>query len=90
MTPETYEKKAVKDYLDLLGYFHFPLVAGFASFKGAPDRIAIKNGKVYAIEVKGPKGKLTASEQEFAGRWTLNGGTYLSGTSGNIIDQLKN
>lgn len=80
MTPETAEKHAVKDWLSLIGCFHFPLVAGFASYKGAPDRIAIKNGIVYAIEVKSKTGKLTPAEEKFAADWRAHGGRYLWGT----------
>ena len=47
-------KKQVKDYLDLRGYFHFHLLAGLGCYPGLPDRIAIKNGQVYFIEVKKP------------------------------------
>jgi len=49
-------KNQVKDYLDLRRYFHFPLTAGMGSYSGLPDRIAIKNGKVYFIECKKPVG----------------------------------
>lgn len=84
MTPETAEKKAVKDYLDLLGFFHFPLTAGIGSYRGAPDRIAIKNSKVYAIEIKSSKGKLTEYELAFRQEWALQGGIYLFGTFDDI------
>ena len=88
-TPETGEKQAVKDYLSLMRYFHFPLTAGMGSYRGAPDRIAIKCGKVYAIEVKGPKGKLTPYEEGFALAWRASGGIYLHGTFDDIREGLK-
>ena len=87
-TPETGEKQAVKDYLSLMRYFHFPLTAGMGSYRGAPDRIAIKCGKVYAIEVKGPKGRLTEYEKVFATQWTQAGGVYLHGTFDDIREGL--
>jgi len=85
MTPETAEKYAVKQWLDLKGYFHFPLTAGMGSYRGAPDRMAIKDGRVYALEIKKPNGKLTPHEEEFAKRWRENGGRYLWGT----LDDIK-
>jgi len=56
-------KNQVKDYLDLKGYFHFPLLAGMGSSKGIPDRIAIKNGRVYFIECKKPIGGKQSNDQ---------------------------
>lgn len=38
--------------MDLRRYFHFPLIQGFGSYSGLPDRIAIKNGQTYYIECK--------------------------------------
>ena len=49
-------KNQVKDYLNLKGWFHFPLTAGMGSYKGSPDRIAIKDGRVLFLEIKKPIG----------------------------------
>lgn len=56
-------KNQVKDYLDLRRYFHFPLFQGLGSYPGLPDRIAIKNGKVYFIEAKKPIGGKQSGDQ---------------------------
>ncbi|MCJ7790569.1 MAG: hypothetical protein MUP69_10435 [Candidatus Atribacteria bacterium] len=56
-------KSQVKDYLNLRRYFHFPLTAGMGSYSGLPDRIAIKNGKVYFIESKKPIGGKQSDDQ---------------------------
>jgi hypothetical protein len=56
-------KNQVKDYLDLKGYFHFPLLAGMGSYKGIPDRIAVKGGQVYFIETKKPIGGKQSDDQ---------------------------
>jgi len=37
--------------------------------KGCPDLLAAKDGKVWTIEVKGPKGKLTPDQVEWIGKW---------------------
>jgi len=49
-------KRAVKDYLNINGWFSFPLTAGMGSYKGAPDRIAVKDGRVLFLEIKKPTG----------------------------------
>jgi hypothetical protein len=36
---------------------------------GIPDLLAAKNDKVWLIEVKGPKGKLTPAQVEFMSTW---------------------
>lgn len=57
-------KNQVKDYLSLRGWFHFPLTAGMGSYKGIPDRIAIKNGRVLFLEIKKPVGWKQSDEQK--------------------------
>ena len=37
--------------------------------KGCPDLLAAKGGKVWTIEVKGPKGKLTPDQIEWIDKW---------------------
>lgn len=53
-TPENILKAQVKEYLDLKGWFHFPVSQGMGSHPGIADRIAIKNGRVVFIECKAP------------------------------------
>jgi Holliday junction resolvase len=70
-------KNQVKDYLDLKGYFHFPLLAGMGSYKGIPDRIAIKGGRVLFLEIKKPAGWKQSDEQkEFQANIERVGGEY--------------
>jgi hypothetical protein len=57
-------KHQVKQYLDLKGWFHFHLLAGMGAFKGCPDRVAIKNGQVYFLEIKKPKGSRQSENQK--------------------------
>jgi len=37
--------------------------------KGCPDILAAKGDKVWMIEIKGPKGKLTPDQVEWIGKW---------------------
>lgn len=46
------------------------VVASTASIgNGFPDLIAAKGKRVWMIEVKGPKGKLTPDQVKFIGEW---------------------
>jgi len=49
-------KLQVKQYLSLKSWFHFHLMAGMGAYKGSPDRIAIKDGRVLFLEIKKPVG----------------------------------
>ncbi len=71
-------KRQVKNWLTLKGYFSFHLLAGMGAFKGAPDRIAIKGGQVYFIEVKKPKGGIQSEYQiQFQKDVERQGGKYM-------------
>ncbi len=76
-TPETATKTAVKAFLKLNRIWSFPLVAGMASYPGAPDRICWHEGRCIAIEVKSPTGRLTAHQEVFQVNWEASGGIYL-------------
>ena len=45
-------KTQVKDYLNIMGFFHFHILQGLGAFLGIPDRIAIKDGRVLFLEIK--------------------------------------
>jgi len=71
-------KRQVKNWLTLKGYFSFHLLAGMGAFKGAPDRIAIKDKQVYFIEVKKPKGGIQSEYQiQFQKDIEKQGGKYM-------------
>lgn len=78
MTIETQIKKQISQYLSLKGIFHFPVLQGLGAAKGIPDRIAVKDGIFYGIEVKSPKGKLSENQEEFKRDLTTIGkGIYI-------------
>ena len=81
MTPETAIKNQIKDYLDLKGIFHFPVLQGLGAAKGVPDRIAVKDGIFYGIEVKTPKGRLSEHQKAFRDRVVAAGGVYIEARS---------
>ena len=70
-TPENLVKEEIKDWLDVYGFFHFPLRAGLGCYPGLPDRIAVKNGVVLFIEIKGPKGKVSDNQERFGEHITI-------------------
>ncbi|GAI94549.1 unnamed protein product [marine sediment metagenome] len=70
-------KRLVKDYLDIKGYFHFPITQGLGAYKGIPDRIAVKNGKTIYIEVKKPGGKQSEHQIKFQVDLERAGGEYI-------------
>ena len=75
-------KLQVKDYLDIMGWYHFPLLQGIGSHPGLPDRIAIKNGRTIYIECKSPTGTQRPAQIEFERNITYQKGEYL------LIDNL--
>lgn len=79
ITPETLEKKAVKDFLSYSGWFWYSNTAGFGSKPGIPDLTAIKNGRVVQIEVKAKGGKQSPGQVQFQADWEQGGGVYILG-----------
>jgi hypothetical protein len=88
MTKETYEKKAIKDYLKLKGYFFYHNLAGLGVYPGIPDLTVIKNGKVYQIEVKCKDGKQSDNQKEFEKNWGSQGGKYIIGGINEVMKKL--
>lgn len=92
-TPETREKHTIKQYLDLCGYFYFPITQGLGAFRGIPDRIAIKNGGVYAVEIKavgknGRQSPKSEHQKNFQREWKAAGGVYVIGGIDKIMKNL--
>ena len=69
-------KRVVKDYLNIKGYFNFHILQGIGSFKGIPDIIAIKAGRVLFLEIKKPKGKQSEYQKQFQIFIEGHGGEY--------------
>ena len=89
MTPENAEKKAIKEYLSLIGCFNFPLLAGLGAVPGLPDRFAVWRGRVYAIEIKAPGGKQSDKQKIFQDNWEAQGQTYVLGGIDEVMKIIK-
>jgi hypothetical protein len=89
---ETDIKHQVKDYLDLQGFFHFPIMQGLGSMPGLPDRIAIsKNGIVIFLEIKAGKNKQSDYQIKFEKEIKNHNGIYLLIYSiEELIDWIEN
>lgn len=77
MTEETALKSQVKDYLRWTNWFCFHLLQGLGNFRGAPDLIAIKEGRVLFIELKSKKGKQSPYQIEFQEEIENHKGEYI-------------
>jgi Holliday junction resolvase len=93
-TAETSEKKAIKEYLALKGWFYYHNLAAMGVYPGIPDITAIKNGQVLQIEVKKSgwkesNSKTRDNQRQFERDWTECGGAYFCGTLDQLINFLK-
>ena len=70
-------KKLTKDYLNIRGWYHFHILQGMGAFKGIPDIIAIKGGRVLFIECKTIKGRQSDHQIEFQRNIEYQGGEYV-------------
>jgi len=94
-------EKQILDYLTLKGFYAWknPTIGLFDTkrgkfrkpnnkylISGVSDIIAIKQGKVYFIEVKTDKGRQTPNQKLFESNIDVNGGVYILARS---IEDLK-
>ena len=90
MTPENYEKKALKDYFNALGWFYYHNLAGLGAYKGIADFTVIKKGVVVQCEAKKPGGVQSVYQKTFQEDWEAQGGLYVAGDAQVIVDYLEN
>jgi len=76
-TPETVIKRQVKQYLKLKGWFVFHILQGLGAYKGIPDFIACKDGRVIFLEIKSPNGKQSENQKTFERQLVLQKCVYL-------------
>jgi hypothetical protein len=74
--PETPIRKAVKQYLQLRGWFVFTVLQGLGAYPGISDLIAIKNGVTAFIEIKTPTGTQSEKQEDFQRDVEEHGGVY--------------
>jgi hypothetical protein len=104
--PEQEIQRAVVQHLAIRGArdcfsFHVPnggwrsrveasIMKGLGVRAGVPDIIAIKNGRAYALELKGPGRRLTAVQREAHAALTAAGATVASaGSLDEALAQLE-
>lgn len=73
-TEETQIKKDIRQYLQVKRIFFWHNLQGLGCFRGLPDYMAIKDGKIYGIEIKGEKGRLSKWQEEFFEEFLKRGG----------------
>jgi len=69
-------KKLTRDYMQIKGWFIFPILQGLGAYKGIADFIAIKAGRTVYIEVKSPAGKQRPEQIIFQADIEAKGGEY--------------
>ena len=74
---ETDIRRQVTDYLQLRQYFSFYVLQGLGAYKGIPDLIAVKNGRVLFIELKTPRGRQSDYQRKFQADLEAAGGEYV-------------
>lgn len=95
-TPEWYEKRDIKAYLDQsksVTWYFAPMTAGFGK-SGVPDIIGCTlqgryTGKMFAIEVKRPGKEPTAIQWRRMGEIEAAGGKTFWGTAEKVIPEFE-
>lgn len=69
-------KKLTRDYMQIKGWFIFPILQGLGAHKGISDFIAIKAGRTVYLETKSPAGKQRPGQVIFQAEIEAKGGEY--------------
>ena len=77
MISESDIRQQVKDYLKIKGWFCFHVLQGLGSYKGIPDLIAAKNGRVVFVELKTKTGQQSEYQEQFQADFEAAGGEYI-------------
>ena len=83
-------KHQVKDFLTLWGIYNYHNLQGIGAKKGIPDRIMHYQGKVHYLEIKLPKGKMSAWQLAFQEQCKADGiGYHIIRSLEDLIEVLK-
>ena len=74
---ETDIRRQIQDYLRIRGWFVFYILQGLGAYKGIPDLIAVKNGRVLFIELKTARGRQSDYQKQFQADLEAAGGEYV-------------
>ena len=69
-------KKLTQDYMQIKGWFIFPILQSMGCHKGISDFIAIKCGRTVYIEIKSPAGEQRPDQLDFQADILIHGGEY--------------
>ena len=83
-------KRALNKFFKRMNIWHFHILQGLGCYKGIPDKFAVYDGKVYAVEVKKPGGKQSRYQVAFQEKWEhFYGKTYILARSvDDVIDGM--
>ena len=90
--PESYEKAAIKEFLDQIGpdrcWYFMPLMAGFGK-SGVPDIMGSLCGACFGIEVKRPGKQPTAIQARRMAEIARTNGIAFAGTADVVIAAMR-
>lgn len=75
--PESLIKSAVRQFLELGGWFVFPIVQSALSYKGIADLCAVRGGRTVWVEIKTPTGTQSDHQRRFQADVEAHGGEYI-------------
>jgi hypothetical protein len=78
---------SIRSYLDIRGVFHWKNWGGPMSKAGVSDILGCYRGRMLAIEIKGPNGRLSDKQQAFIDRINEEDGLAFVATS--VEDVIK-
>jgi len=86
---EKHITKSIRDFLKVMGIFHWKEHGGLGSAPGVPDIIGIYGGRLLAIEIKTPKGKLSPQQNYFLKKISEAGGiAFVARSVEDVINNL--
>jgi Holliday junction resolvase len=86
--PESHILRAIRQYLQIGGWYVIRHQAGMGTHPGLADLQAIRDGRVVMIEVKTATGRQSAAQVAFERQWTGCGGEYILARSTEDVDCL--
>ena len=88
-TAETLLTRSIRSLLNAAGIFHWKVHQGLGAVPGVPDLLGVyKGGRLIAIEVKAPKGKVSPAQQMFID--AINGAGGNAFVARSIDDVIEN
>ncbi len=71
--PEAVIRRAVRQFLEVGGWWVVPIVQSALSYKGIPDLVAMRDSTTVWIEVKTATGRLSEAQEAFAASCAAQG-----------------